>query len=75
MLLAVPRAGQPRTVEVIKTEEKGTDVNIASYLLLDTFRADSDLAVIVSNDADLAEPMRIVRKHARGVATAVCAQG
>ena len=63
MMLAVPRAGQPRTVEVIKTEEKGTDVNIASYLLLDAFEVDSDLAVIVSNDADLAEPMRIVLRE------------
>jgi hypothetical protein len=63
MMLAMPRSGQPRTVEVIKTEEKGTDVNIASYVLLDAFRVDSDLAVIVSNDADLAEPMRIVLRE------------
>jgi uncharacterized LabA/DUF88 family protein len=63
MTLVAPRVGQPSTVEVFKTEEKGTDVNIASYLLLDTFRSDSDLAVVVSNDADLAEPMRIVLRE------------
>jgi hypothetical protein len=63
MPLVAPQAGQPRLVEVFKTEEKGTDVNIASYLLLDTFRNDSDLAVIISNDADLAEPMRIVLRE------------
>jgi hypothetical protein len=63
MALVAPRPGQPRTVEVFKTEEKGTDVNIASYLLLDAFRGDSDLAVIISNDADLAEPMRIVMRE------------
>jgi hypothetical protein len=58
-VLATPQPGRSRTVEVVKTEEKGTDVNIASYLLLDAFREDSDLAVVISNDADLAEPMRI----------------
>jgi hypothetical protein len=34
-----PRVG-PQTVEVIKTEETGSDVNLAAYLLLDGFRAD-----------------------------------
>jgi hypothetical protein len=63
MMLAAPSPGQPRTAEVIKTEEKGTDVNIASYLLLDAFRGDGDVAVIVSNDADLTEPMRIVLRE------------
>jgi len=33
MPLAVPPARGPRTVEVIKTEEKGSDVNLATYLL------------------------------------------
>ncbi len=34
MPLATPRGGA-RTVVVLKTEEKGSDVNLASYLLLD----------------------------------------
>lgn len=59
MALATPRPGLPRIVEVLKTEEKATDVNIATYLLLDAFRRDCDLSVVVSNDADLAEPMRV----------------
>ena len=61
MPLAAPRPGGPRTVEVIKTEEKGSDVNLATYLLLDAFRRDSDVAVVVSNDSDLCEPIRIVQ--------------
>lgn len=65
MALVAPRQGQPRTVEVFKTEEKGTDVNIASYLLLDAFHNESDLSVVVSNDADLAEPIRIVMREFR----------
>lgn len=61
MPLAQPKPGGPKTVEVIKTEEKGSDVNIATYLLIDAFRRDSDLAVVVSNDSDLCEPIRIVK--------------
>jgi len=36
MPLAKPLPGGPRTVEVIKTEEKGSDVNLATYLLAAT---------------------------------------
>ncbi len=46
--------------EVIKTEEKGTDVNIASHLINDAHNASFELAVVVSNDSDLVEPIRIV---------------
>lgn len=61
MPLAAPKPGGPKTVEVIKDEEKGSDVNLATYLLIDAFRRDSDLAVVVSNDSDLCEPIRIVK--------------
>ena len=61
MPLAAPAPGGPRTVEVIKTEEKGSDVNLASYLLADAFRGDADAFVLISNDSDLMEPLRIVR--------------
>jgi len=44
---------------VIKTEEKGSDVNLATYLLLDAFRHESDIAVVVSNDSDLEAPIRV----------------
>jgi hypothetical protein len=45
---------------VFKTEEKGTDVSLAMYLLVDAFRCDSDLSMVISNDADLAGPIRMV---------------
>jgi hypothetical protein len=61
MPLACPAPGGPRTVEVIKTEEKGSDVNLASYLLVDAFRNDAEAFVLISNDSDLMEPLRIVR--------------
>jgi uncharacterized LabA/DUF88 family protein len=59
MPLANPRSGGARTVEVIKTEEKGSDVNLATYLLLDAFRNRCDKAVVVTNDSDLQEPIRV----------------
>jgi uncharacterized LabA/DUF88 family protein len=63
MPLAKPLPGGPRTVGVIKTEEKGSDVNLATYLLADAFRADAGTFVVVSNDSDLMEPIRLVSQE------------
>lgn len=57
------RADGRGTVAVLKTEEKGTDVNLATHLLLDAFDGDSDAALVVSNDSDLVEPIRQVRER------------
>jgi uncharacterized LabA/DUF88 family protein len=56
------QAGQPVpngsfVVSVLRREEKGTDVNLASHLLLDLFNRRIDAAVIVSNDSDLVFPV------------------
>ncbi len=61
MPLAHPVQGQPRTVLVLKTEEKGSDVNLATHLLVDAYAKLADHFVVISNDADLAEPLRVVR--------------
>ena len=50
----------PQLVQVLKTEEKGSDVNLATHLLLGAFRKDFDEAVVISNDSDLTEPIRVV---------------
>jgi hypothetical protein len=55
------RRGKPTFAEVWITEEKGSDVNLASHLLIDGFRAKYDLAVVVSNDGDLKDPVHFVR--------------
>ena len=55
--LAQP-AGDQRTVEVIRTEEKGSDVNLAVHLINDGWLDAYDCAVVVSNDSDIAEAMR-----------------
>lgn len=44
-------------------EEKGSDVNLASHLLADGFRARYDLAMIITNDSDLKLPVEIVRNE------------
>jgi hypothetical protein len=62
MVLASSPPQQPRYVEVIRTEEKGSDVNLAVHLVHDGHRGAYDLAVVVSNDSDLAEAVRIVRR-------------
>ena len=50
-------------VEVHKSEEKGSDVNLASRLLIDCYRSKCDIAVIMSNDSDLVFPMEHVKRH------------
>jgi uncharacterized LabA/DUF88 family protein len=59
--LANPPATGQKKAQVLKTEEKGSDVNLASQLLHDAFRKRCDIAVIISNDSDLAEPVKIAR--------------
>lgn len=59
MPIANPRPGSAKTVEVIKTEEKGSDVNLASHLLWDAFAGRCDTQVLVSDDSDFTEPLRI----------------
>src|SRR5947208_16760199 len=54
--------GERRTVEVIRTEEKGSDVNLATMLLVDSFAEEFELAVVISNDSDLAMPIEVVRQ-------------
>lgn len=48
---------------VTRTEEKGSDVNLATYLLTDGFDNDYDVAVVISNDSDLVEPIKIAKQR------------
>ena len=57
------RRGQSRTVEVLRTEEKGSDVNLATYLLLDAFKRRCDTAVVMSNDSDLAQAIQVAQSE------------
>ena len=61
MPLAEPSLGGPRFAKVTRTEEKGSDVNIAAHLIRDAYQRNFEIAVLVTNDSDLLEPMKIVR--------------
>lgn len=60
----IPNPANP-TVEIWLNEEKGSDVNLATQLLLDAFDNNFDLAVVISNDSDLVWPIVMVRKKFR----------
>lgn len=50
-------------VQYLHLEEKGSDVNVASHLLLDVLSGSVDAAMVISNDSDLALPIREARKR------------
>ena len=60
--LARPKPGDPPYVRIRDTEEKGSDVNLATRLLVDGFTGDYQQAVVTSNDSDLAAPIRYVSR-------------
>ena len=58
----------PDMVEVIRVEEKGSDVNLASYLLVDAMAGSYDVALVISGDSDLVTPIgMLTRKFVRPV--------
>ena len=66
--VSMPLAGspphiRPTYVRVIKTEEKGSDVNLATHFLWDGFQGRYEAAVLVTNDSDLLAPVRVVRRE------------
>lgn len=58
-----PLASGSGTVEVIDMKEKGSDVNLATELLVDGFQHAYEVAVVVSNDSDLVAPVHAVRTN------------
>jgi len=48
-------------VRIWSREEKGSDVNLAVHMVNDAWENAYDCAVVLSNDSDLAEALRIVR--------------
>ena len=44
-----------------RREEKGSDVNVASHLLVDTLDENIDAAIVISNDSDLRFPLQAAR--------------
>jgi uncharacterized LabA/DUF88 family protein len=50
----------PVYARVLTREEKGSDVNLSVTMLNDAWRNEYDTAIVLSNDSDLCEPIRIV---------------
>ena len=48
---------------VARREEKGSDVNVATHLLVDVLGASVDGIAVISNDSDLKLPIQIARQH------------
>ncbi len=63
--LARPLAGLPTRVQIKDSEEKGSDVNLVTRLLVDGFNGAYRQAVVVSNDSDFASAIRYVRDGLR----------
>jgi hypothetical protein len=55
----------PVFARVVKTEEKGSDVNLGAHLVRDAFTRAFEHAAIITNDTDLKEPLRIVVQEAK----------
>jgi hypothetical protein len=54
--------GKIKLLDVMKTEEKGTDVNLAVQLTADAFQDKFDYAMLFSNDSDMAMSLEIATK-------------
>ncbi len=63
MPLVAPLTGGPAFARVFKTEEKGSDVNLASQLLHDASLKRFEQAIVVSGDSDLLMPVVLVKSE------------
>jgi hypothetical protein len=66
MVKAATGQDDPGAVFMVSTarrEEKGSDVNVASHLLLDILEQRVDAAVVISNDSDLKFPVQTARNR------------
>jgi hypothetical protein len=59
--LGTPQPGAVFMASYLHQEEKGTDVNIASHLLIDVLEQRIDAVVVISNDSDLKLPVHTAR--------------
>jgi uncharacterized LabA/DUF88 family protein len=71
-MLQFPITNPKKFCTVVKTEEKGSDVNLAVHIINDYWQDKYDCAVIISNDSDLAEPLRLIRERNDKVIGLIC---
>ena len=61
--VVTPNPGPRKIVTIEDSEEKGSDVNLATRLLVDGFSGRYEQAIVISNDSDLVSPIRYVRRE------------
>ncbi|MGV0005569.1 MAG: NYN domain-containing protein [Candidatus Porifericomitaceae bacterium WSBS_2022_MAG_OTU9] len=59
----IPLKPRPHMAQVWKCEEKGSDVALGAHLVRDACKGEFDVAVVITNDTDLYEPIRIVAEE------------
>ncbi|MCJ1715913.1 NYN domain-containing protein [Curtobacterium sp. VKM Ac-2922] len=57
--------GAPKRVRVRKIEEKGTDVSLAAHMVADAMSGSADAYLLLSNDSDFVDALRLVRERTR----------
>lgn len=55
-------AGKPQFVDVLREEEKGSDVNLAAHLVHDGHQGEFEVAAVITNDSDLTTPIELVTR-------------
>lgn len=53
----------PDMIEIVRAEEKGSDVNLASHLLFDALAGLVGVSLVISGDSDLVTPIRMLTRH------------
>ncbi len=66
--------GPAQTVQVLRTEEKRTDVNLATYLMLDCIDDEFGEVVVISNDSDLVLPIELAASRFGKIAGVISPQ-
>lgn len=61
----------PNKVQVERAEEKGSDVNLAAYLVYDNCMQEADESIVISNDSDLANAIELVTRDLQRPVTVV----
>jgi uncharacterized LabA/DUF88 family protein len=58
---------KPSSVKILKYEEKGSDVNLGCHLVKDAFTDKFDLAIVITADTDLLEPIKMVIENEKDI--------
>jgi uncharacterized LabA/DUF88 family protein len=59
--------GRPQMHRINLTQEKGSDVNLASHLIFDVLNNDADAYVVLSNDSDQVGPLAMLSQRTDAV--------